>query len=89
MATDIVGYSSLIEKDEARTLASIKTIRGEVIDPLLEAHKGRVAKLMGDGAIVEFGSVVDAVTCGVALQQALHANQADIPADQRIVFVSG
>src|SRR5678815_4957660 len=71
MATDIVGYSSLIERDEARTLASIKAIRAEVIHPLLESHKGRIAKLMGDGAIVEFGSVVDAVTCGVALQQAV------------------
>ena len=71
MATDIVGYSSLIERDEARTLASIKALRAEVINPLLEIHKGRVAKLMGDGAIVEFGSVVDAVACAVALQQAL------------------
>ena len=82
MATDIVGYSSLIEKDEARTLASIKTLRAEVINPLLEAHKGRVAKLMGDGAIVEFGSVVDAVACAVALQQAVTAHQAEIPPDQ-------
>jgi adenylate cyclase len=89
MATDIVGYSSLIERDEARTLASIKTLRAEVINPLLESHRGRVAKLMGDGAIVEFGSVVDAVTCAVVLQQALHANQADIPPDQRIIFRVG
>jgi adenylate cyclase len=89
MATDIVGYSSLIEKDEARTLAAIRTLRTEVINPLLEAHRGRVAKLMGDGAIVEFGSVVDAVACAVALQQAVTANQAEIPPDQRIVFRVG
>ena len=48
MATDIVGYSSLIERDEARTLASIRAIRAEVINPVLESHKGRVAKLMGE-----------------------------------------
>ena len=89
MATDIVGYSSLIEKDEARTLASIKALRAEVINPLLEAHKGRVAKLMGDGAIVEFGSVVDAVACAVALQQAVAAHQAEIPPSSRIVFRIG
>ena len=80
MATDIVGYSGLIERDEARTLASIKTLRAEVINPLLEAHKGRVAKLMGDGAIVEFGSVVDAVACAVAFQQAVTVHQAEIAA---------
>ena len=89
MATDIVGYSGLIEKNEARTLASIKTLRAEVINPLLESHKGRVAKLMGDGAIVEFGSVVDAVTCAAALQQAVTAHQAKIPLEQQIVFRIG
>ena len=89
MATDIVGYSSLIEKDEARTLASIKTLRTEVINPLLEAHKGRVAKLMGDGAIVEFGSVVDAVTCAVAFQQAVTVHQAERPPGQKVVFRIG
>jgi adenylate cyclase len=89
MATDIVGYSSLIEKEEARTLASIKTLRAEVINPLLEAHKGRVAKLMGDGAIVEFGSVVDAVACAVAFQQAVTVHEAGRPPGQKVVFRIG
>ena len=69
MAADIVGYSRLIETDEARTLAAIRALRSQVLDPLIADHKGRIVKLMGDGAIVEFGSVVDAVACAVALQQ--------------------
>ena len=54
MAADVVGYSRLMETDEAATLAAIKTLRAEVIDPLLSEHKGRIVKLMGDGALVEF-----------------------------------
>ena len=69
MAADIVGYSRLIEQDEAGTLAAIQDLRREVIDPLLAEHRGRIVKLMGDGAIVEFGSVVDAVACAVAVQK--------------------
>lgn len=61
MAADIVGYSRLIETDETRTLAAIRALRSEVLDPLIADHKGRIVKLMGDGAIMEFGSVVDAV----------------------------
>ena len=67
MAADIVGYSRLIERDEAGTLAAIKALQREVIDLLLADHKGRIVKLMGDGAIVEFGSVVDAVAYAVAV----------------------
>ena len=69
MAADIVGYSRLIEADEAGTLAAIRDLRREVIDPLLTEHHGRIIKLMGDGALVEFGSVVDAVACAVAIQK--------------------
>ena len=69
MAADIVGYSRLVEQDEAGTLAAIRELRREVIDPLLAEHHGRIVKLMGDGAIVEFGSVVDAVACAVAVQK--------------------
>jgi adenylate cyclase len=71
LAADIVGYSRLIEADEAGTLASIKVLREQAIDPLLAEHKGRIVKLMGDAAIVEFASVVDAVACAIALQEAV------------------
>ena len=89
MAADIVGYSRLIEADEAATLAAIKGLRRGLIDPLLGDRHGRIVKLMGDGAIVEFGSVVDAVACAVAIQEGLGAQQADMPADRRIVFRIG
>src|SRR4051794_31007404 len=69
MATDIVAYSRLIETDEARTLTAIRALRSEVVDPLIADHRGRIVKLMGDGAIVEFVSVVDAVTCAIAVQE--------------------
>ena len=89
LAADIVGYSRLVERDEAGTLAAIKRLRDEAIDPLLAEHQGRIVKLMGDGAIVEFGSVVDAVACAVAVQKAVAEHQAETPADRRIVFRIG
>ena len=67
LAADVVGYSRLVEHDEAGTLSALKGLRREVIDPLLAEHQGRIVKLMGDGALVEFGSVVDAVACAVAI----------------------
>ena len=89
LAADVVGYSRLIESDETSTLAAIRKLRAEVIDPLLAKHHGRIVKLMGDGAIVEFGSVVDAVSCAVALQKETAAAQAEVPAERRIVFRIG
>ena len=89
LAADIVGYSRLIEQDEAGTLGAIKDLRREVIDPLLAEHRGRIVKLMGDGAIAEFGSVVDAVACAVAIQKSAAARQAEIPPERRIVFRMG
>lgn len=89
LAADIVAYSRLIEKDEARTLTAIRAIRSEVLNPLIGDHKGRVVKLMGDGAIVEFGSVVDAVTCAVAVQEAVATHQREVPTDGRILFRIG
>jgi TolB-like protein/class 3 adenylate cyclase len=89
MASDIVGYSRLIEADEARTLAAIRDLRCAVIDPLLAEHHGRIVKLMGDGAIVEFGSVVDAVACAAAMQDGVAARQAEAPVDRHIVFRVG
>jgi class 3 adenylate cyclase len=89
MAADIVGYSRLVEADEAATFTAIKALRADVIDPLLIEHNGRMAKLMGDGAIVEFGSVVDAVACAVAIQKEVAARQAESPAERRVVFRIG
>jgi TolB-like protein/class 3 adenylate cyclase len=89
LAADVVGYSRLVEKDEAGTLSAIRRLRAEVIDPLIAQHKGRIVKLMGDGAIVEFGSVVDAVSCAVAVQKQAAAAQTDVAADRRIVFRIG
>lgn len=89
MAADIVAYSRLIEADEARTLALIRTLRSQVVDPLIADHRGRVAKLMGDGAIVEFGSVVEAVACAVAMQEGTAEHQREVPPESRIVFRIG
>ncbi len=61
LAADVVGYSRLIGEDEAGTLATLKAHRKELIDPTVAKHNGRIVKLMGDGALVEFASVVDAV----------------------------
>lgn len=89
LAADVVGYSRLVERDEAATLTALRELRANAIDPLLAEHRGRVVKLMGDGAIVEFGSVVDAVACAMALQKAVAAAQDGTPADRRIVFRIG
>jgi TolB-like protein/Tfp pilus assembly protein PilF len=89
LAADVVGYSRLVEKDEAETLSVLKALRREVIDPLLAEHHGRIVKLMGDGALAEFGSVVDAVACSVAVQKRVAERQADVSPERRIVFRIG
>jgi hypothetical protein len=89
LAADVVGYSHLVEQDEAGTLSALKALRREVFDPLLAAHHGRIVKLMGDGAIAEFGSVVDAVACAVGVQKSVAERQAEVPAERRIVFRGG
>src|SRR3954469_6821667 len=71
LAADVVGYSRLVEADEARTLASLRHLRLSVLEPLLLEHRGRVVTLMGDGLIAEFGSVVGAVACAAAVQTRL------------------
>ena len=89
MAADIVGYSRLMEMDEAATLATIRALRAEVINPLVAVHDGRVVKLMGDGALFEFHSVVDAVACAAAMQEGIAAHQARASLERRIVFRIG
>jgi adenylate cyclase len=84
MSADVAGYSRLMGMDEAGTLSALKTLRQEVFAPRVSDHAGRVVKLMGDGALVEFASVVDAVNCAIAIQEAIAQQSADAPADRRI-----
>ncbi|HWL68965.1 MAG TPA: adenylate/guanylate cyclase domain-containing protein [Geminicoccus sp.] len=89
LVADVVGYARLVEADEAGTLAAIRGLRREVIVPLLASHHGRIVKLMGDGVLIEFGSVVDAVVCAVAVQRDAAARQVEIAPARRIVFRVG
>ena len=89
LAADVVGYSRLMERDEAGTLASLKARRKEVLAPLLASHRGRVVKLMGDGVLVEFGSAVDAVQCALELQKGFAQANQDVPEDMRIILRIG
>jgi adenylate cyclase len=89
LAADVVGYSRLMEADEAATLAALKAHRAEFIDPLISEHGGRLVKLMGDGALVEFSSVVDAVGCAVAVQRGMTKRNAAVPEARRVVFRIG
>jgi TolB-like protein/class 3 adenylate cyclase/cytochrome c-type biogenesis protein CcmH/NrfG len=89
LAADVVAYSRMVEADEASTLAAIRRLRSDVFGPLLSRHHGRVVKVIGDGIIAEFGSVVDAVNCAVAVQKESALIQAESPADRRIVLRIG
>jgi TolB-like protein/class 3 adenylate cyclase len=89
LVTDIVGFSRLAGADEDRTLARLRTLRSDLIDPTISVHRGRVVKRTGDGAIVEFRSVVDAVRCGVELQHGLAERNAGLPPERRIEFRVG
>ncbi|WP_189502465.1 adenylate/guanylate cyclase domain-containing protein [Mesorhizobium sp. M00.F.Ca.ET.216.01.1.1] len=89
LAADVVGYSRLMERDEAGTLVAIKSRRKDILQPLLAKHNGRIVKLMGDGVLVEFASAVNAVQCAVELQNAMAAANADVPQDSRIVLRIG
>jgi adenylate cyclase len=89
LAGDVVGYSRLMGVDEVGTLNTLKAIRRELADPAVAAHHGRVVKTTGDGILIEFPSVVDAVTCAVAIQDGMVARNADVPDDKRIVFRIG
>jgi TolB-like protein/class 3 adenylate cyclase/Tfp pilus assembly protein PilF len=89
MAADVAGYSRLMGADEEGTLAALKTIRRELGDPKIKEHRGRIVKTTGDGLLVEFASVVDAVRCAVEVQKAMAGRNADVPADKRIEFRFG
>ena len=89
LAADVVGYSRLMESDETGTLARLRLLRRDIIDPSIAAHAGRMVKLMGDGALVEFASAIDAVTCAVDIQKRVHEHNAQDPNDNGIWFRIG
>ncbi len=89
LAADVVGYSRLMGDDEIGTLSALKILRTDFIEPKLVEHNGRIVKLMGDGALVEFSSVVDAMECAVAIQLEMAARNDAASADRRIAFRIG
>jgi adenylate cyclase len=89
LATDIVGYSRLAGSDEDRTLARLRALRSDLIDPTIAVHHGRVVKRTGDGSIVEFRSVVDAVRCAIEVQNGMVERNAGLPPERRIEFRVG
>src|SRR3974390_744723 len=89
LAADIAGYSRLMGVDEEGTLRQLKTHRKELVDPKITEHRGRIVKTTGDGMLVEFVSVVDAVRCAVDIQRGMAERNANVPADKRIQFRVG
>ena len=84
LAADVVGYSALMEQDEAGTFDRLRAHRKQLFEPAIERHHGRIFKLMGDALFAEFASVVDAVECAVALQRGLAERNANVSEDTRI-----
>jgi adenylate cyclase len=89
LAADVVGYSRLTGADEDRTLARMRALRSDLVDPTIAVHNGRVVKLTGDGALVEFRSVVDAVRCAVEIQRGMIERNSGLAPEQRIEFRIG
>jgi adenylate cyclase len=89
LAADVAGYSRLMGVDEEGTLAALKAYRRELIDPKIAEHRGRIVKTTGDGALVEFASVVDAVRCALEIQRAVTERSAEVSEDRRIEFRIG
>jgi TolB-like protein len=89
LAADVVGYSRLTGADEDRTLARLRALRSDLIDPTIAVHHGRVVKRTGDGALVEFRSVVDAVRCAIEVQNGMAERNAGVPPERRIEFRIG
>src|SRR6516225_777482 len=89
LAADVAGYSRLMERDEAGTLARLRTLRRDLIDPKIAEHKGRIVKTTGDGLLIEFPSVVESVACAVAIQREMAARNDATAEDERIQFRVG
>jgi adenylate cyclase len=89
LAADVVGYSRLMEVDEAGTLARLKTVRLELIDPAISKCKGRIIKTTGDGMLVEFQSVTEALRCAVDFQERMARRNRDMPASRTLLYRIG
>jgi adenylate cyclase len=89
LVADVVGYSRLAGADEDRTLSRLRGLRSDLIDPAIAAHRGRIVKRTGDGSIMEFRSVVDAVRCAVEIQNGMAERNAGVNEDRRIEFRIG
>jgi adenylate cyclase len=89
LVADVVGYSRLAGMDEERTLARLRALRSDLIDPSIALHRGRIVKRTGDGSIIEFRSVVDAVRCAIEVQSGMVERNAGVPAERRIEFRIG
>jgi class 3 adenylate cyclase len=89
LAADVAGYSRLMGADEEGTLARLKALRRELADPKIKEHRGRIVKTTGDGLLLEFASVVDAVRCAVEVQREMAERNAGVPPDRRIDFRMG
>jgi hypothetical protein len=89
LAADVAGYSRLMGVDEEGTLAALKALRKELIDPKIAEHRGRIVKTTGDGVLVEFASAVDAARCATEIQRAMAERNAAIPEDRRVAFRVG
>src|SRR5260221_14570312 len=89
VVTDVVGYSRLAGADEERTLARLRALRSDLIEPTIAVHRGRIVKRTGDGSIIEFRSVVDAVRCAIEVQNGMVERNAGLSEDRRIQFRVG
>src|SRR5271167_1020103 len=89
LVADVIGYSRLAGADEERTLARLRALRSDLIDPSIALHHGRVVKRTGDGSIIEFRSVVDAVRCAIEVQNGMVERNAGLPLEKRIEFRIG
>jgi adenylate cyclase len=89
LAADVAGYSKLAGADEERTLARLRALRSDLINPTIAVHNGRVVKRTGDGVLIEFRSVVDAVRCAIEVQNGVVERNAGLPPERRIEFRVG
>lgn len=84
LAADVVDYSRLMGADEAGTLDRLKSLRQELVQPAVSGHSGRIVKVMGDGLLAEFSSILEAVQCAIAIQESIANRETELPDAQRI-----
>src|ERR1700724_1186004 len=89
LVADVVGFSRLAGADEDRTLSRLRGLRSDLVDPAIAAHHGRIVKRTGDGSLIEFRSVVDAVRCAIEVQNGLVERNAGVPPERRTEFRVG